>query len=284
MAPMRTVAEEPVAQVGGAQSPAYMPIDRRLARKRANNTASGYQIAPYTVNGGDTLSEIAQTYNTDITAVLSINPDLDPDYIRPGDVIRLVPNLHGLVYRIEAGDTLDLIAKIYGVNLREIETANALRDDSILQVGDSLFLPGARAASPPSRGGYIRRSAAGAAGPTGTWHWPISGGLFTTEFSDHHAGLDIAVPTGTTAVAAAAGRVTFAGWDGGYGYCVIVDHGNGVQTRYAHASVLLVKAGQTVDAADPVIKVGSTGNSTGPHLHFEVLVNGVPDNPRHYLP
>ena len=100
-----------------------------------------------------------------------------------------------------------------------------------------------------------------------------------------HTGIDIAVPTGTPVRAALPGVVTKATYNaGGYGYYVMIDHGNGMVTLYAHNSKLLVSVGDTVEAGDTVSLSGSTGRSTGPHLHFEVRVNGQRVNPRSYLP
>ena len=102
---------------------------------------------------------------------------------------------------------------------------------------------------------------------------------------DHtHSGLDVAAPTGTPIKAAAGGTVTYSGNAGdGYGYYVVISHGNGVQTVYAHCSKLLVKKGQKVSAGELIAKVGSTGNSTGPHLHLEIRKNGVTLNPQYYV-
>lgn len=118
---------------------------------------------------------------------------------------------------------------------------------------------------------------------------PISG-IITSRYGsndsvrDHtHAGLDIAAPTGTSIKAAAAGTVTFSGWSGGYGYCIKLDHGNGVTTVYAHCSQLLASVGQSVSQGQIIAKVGSTGNSTGSHLHLEVRKNGVTYNPQNYV-
>ena len=118
---------------------------------------------------------------------------------------------------------------------------------------------------------------------------PISG-VITSRYGsndsvrDHtHAGIDIGAPTGTPIKAAASGTVTFSGWSGGYGYVVKMDHGNGVSTVYAHCSQLLVSVGETVSQGDIIAKVGSTGNSTGSHLHLEVRKNGVTYNPQNYV-
>lgn len=98
-----------------------------------------------------------------------------------------------------------------------------------------------------------------------------------------HTGLDIATATGTPIKVIADGTVTFAAYSGSYGYLVKVDHGNGVETWYGHTSKMLVKAGQEVKSGDTIALVGSTGNSTGPHLHFEVRINGEHVNPQKYL-
>ena len=118
---------------------------------------------------------------------------------------------------------------------------------------------------------------------------PVSG-IITSRFGNResirtsgHTGLDIAAPAGTPIKAAASGTVTFAGYSGGYGYVVKLDNGNGVQTYYGHCSRLYVSTGEKVEAGEVIAAVGSTGNSTGNHLHFEVRVNGSVVNPQNYL-
>ena len=118
---------------------------------------------------------------------------------------------------------------------------------------------------------------------------PVSGTI-TSRFGagssirrSAHTGLDIAAPTGTTVVAAASGTVTFSGYKGSYGNMIVISHGNGVQTYYGHCSKLYVSAGTQVSQGQKIAAVGSTGNSTGPHLHLEVRVNGVAYNPQNYV-
>jgi murein DD-endopeptidase MepM/ murein hydrolase activator NlpD len=116
--------------------------------------------------------------------------------------------------------------------------------------------------------------------------WPVNGPVtsgYGMRWGRLHEGIDIAAPTGTSIWAAAAGTVIYAGWLGGYGNLVVVDHGNGLATAYAHASAILVFVGQSVAQGETVSLVGSTGNSSGPHLHFEVRVNGVAVDPLLYL-
>ena len=98
-----------------------------------------------------------------------------------------------------------------------------------------------------------------------------------------HTGTDIAAPMGTAVTAAAEGTVASAGWNGSYGNCIIINHVNGVQTWYAHLSKINVSVGQQVNTSTVIGNVGSTGNSTGPHLHLEVRINGTPVNPQNYL-
>ncbi len=116
---------------------------------------------------------------------------------------------------------------------------------------------------------------------------PVVGGTITSPYgyrtSGFHTGLDIAIATGTPIYASASGTVKFAGTQGGYGKLVIIDHGNGYQTYYAHCSALYVSAGQTVNQGDNISAVGSTGNSTGPHVHFEIRYNGNTLNPQNYI-
>ena len=118
---------------------------------------------------------------------------------------------------------------------------------------------------------------------------PITGTI-TSRFgarssirSSAHTGLDISSPTGTPIKAAAPGTVIWSGRKGSYGYLVVISHSNGVQTYYGHCSALYVSAGQSVSQGQTIAAVGSTGNSTGPHLHFEIRVNGVAYNPQNYV-
>ena len=118
---------------------------------------------------------------------------------------------------------------------------------------------------------------------------PVSGiissrfGVSSSIRRSSHTGLDIATSAGTPILAAASGTVTFSGWKGSYGNMLVITHGNGVQTYYCHCSALYVSAGATVSQGQTIAAVGSTGNSTGPHLHLEIRVNGVAYNPQNYL-
>lgn len=129
-------------------------------------------------------------------------------------------------------------------------------------------------------------------GGSGRLGWPCSGPITSEQgwrihpifgYQKYHSGMDIGVPAGTPIKAAASGTVTMASWYGGYGYCVIISHGNGLSTLYGHNSALHVSYGQHVSRGQTIASAGSTGYSTGPHCHFEVRVNGTVTNPRNYL-
>jgi len=132
---------------------------------------------------------------------------------------------------------------------------------------------GSRAIQLASRSGSVVGS--------GALCWPVSG--YISQYFGGHTGIDIAGSIGSSVLAAAGGTVSFAGWDGGYGKCIVINHGNGLSTRYAHLSSIQVSDGQSVSRGQTIGLRGSTGNSTGPHLHFEVLSGGSFVNPLNYL-
>ncbi|HYG59109.1 MAG TPA: M23 family metallopeptidase [Symbiobacteriaceae bacterium] len=297
-------------------------LNRSLREELGDGTTGPQLIETYTVQEGDSLWSIAENHETDLDTLFALNAGLDADLIQPGQLVRILRHFYGLTYTVQDGDTLDSIAAGHQVAVADILEANGIAGEEGLQSGLMLFLPGARPRQTrnvvASRGTDARRelrelpsedldtprppvavaapplppiaptAPAPIAAPTATWMWPLEGGLHSSDFGPRwggfHTGIDIAVPAGTPAVAARAGVVSMAGWDGGYGLCVIIDHGDGTSSRYAHASALLVAVGQSVEQGQAVIQVGSTGNSTGDHLHFEIMVDGDPQDPRNYLP
>jgi murein DD-endopeptidase MepM/ murein hydrolase activator NlpD len=151
-----------------------------------------------------------------------------------------------------------------------------LADIAALQAGSADI--GARLRS----GGSHSGAAPSAAGLI----WPVQGVLtspFGMRWGRMHEGIDIGAAQGTPIYAAATGTVNYAGWESGYGNLTLIDHGNGLATAYGHQSQIAVSSGQAVSRGQLIGYVGSTGHSTGPHLHFEVRVNGVPNNPLNYL-
>ena len=125
-------------------------------------------------------------------------------------------------------------------------------------------------------------------GTTVSWRWPASGRISSDYgwrgYKEYHHGIDIAIPNGTDIKAARTGKVVKAGWIGVYGLTLLVDHGNGIQTLYGHNQKLLVKAGESVEIGETIAVSGNTGKTTGPHLHFEIRLNGKTVDPNQYLP
>ena len=197
------------------------------------------------------------------------------------------PREAGTWHVVRAGETLWRIARRYGVTVEAIARANGIPDPSRVRAGQRLFIPGARPGPAPSPGVTPREEPASPGGP---WRWPVDGPV-TSAFGAPrahggraHTGIDIAAPAGTAVRAARGGRVAFAGRKGSYGRLVVVDHGRGFASWYAHLSRVLVHPGQHVAAGAVLGRVGATGNATGPHLHFEIRRRGRPLDPLLFLP
>lgn len=239
----------------------------------------------YEVGEGDTLWDIAAKLGTSVEQITASNILDREDLISPGKRL-LVPIVPGFGYRIKDGDSVSALATRYGIEADAIQTANGIAADQALVPGTIVLLPGAK---PPS-GGSVRTAAASrsvSGRDSGNWAWPARGPItsgFGTRWGRFHEGIDVGVGTGTSVRASRSGRVTRAGWDGGYGKVVMISHGGGLSTVYAHLSEIDVSVGEQVDQGQVVGLSGNTGNSTGPHLHFEVRVNGTQKNPLSYLP
>jgi murein DD-endopeptidase MepM/ murein hydrolase activator NlpD len=230
----------------------------------------------HTLAAGETLSSVTSLYGVTITALVGANPDLSSLDRLPVGVELLIPPGEGLLVGLEYGvDLMDLLAA-YGADPVAVARANQLRSPFDLRPGMLLFLPGVEPTAALERLAAVREL-------ENTYVWPLHGrltsyfgrrnlGLGTSTF---HRGLDIAAPTGSTIVAARSGTVTFAGWSTqGYGNLVKIRHAGGAESWYAHASRILVRVGQSISQGEPIALVGSTGISTGPHLHLEIHVAG----------
>jgi len=244
------------------------------------------QVYAYLVAEGDTLWDIAQAYGVDVTTILGANPDVNASRLQVGRVIRVL-SLDGVLHTVKSGDTVSGLATKYHVEASVIAKANGLTDAAVLKVGQELILPGAKP--------IIVHKATAAGGSsdgqtvtiTGEYRWPVSGFISSRwgwRWGRFHHGLDIAAPYGRSIVASRGGKVVFAGWKGGYGNTVVLSHNSGTTTLYGHASRLLVEYGQWVEAGQVIARVGSTGVSTGNHLHFEIRVDGSSVNPLSVLP
>ena len=244
------------------------------------------QIIEYEVQAGDTLEAIAQQFGVSVEALVGSNANALDDLhaVAPGTVLKIVKN--GVLHSVKRGQTLSDIARTYGVSLTEILWANRLEDREYIYPGEEFFIPGART-SPIFT--YLQM----AGGKRSLFAWPVRG-VLTSGFGprihpisgepDFHEGIDIEVPEGTDVYASCAGRVIVAGRHSGYGLYVILEHRNGYRTLYAHLSEIGVYRGQFVEGGQVIGRSGNTGNSTGPHLHLEILQYGRPLNPLALLP
>ena len=246
-------------------------------------------IVEYTVQPEDTPWSIAERFGISVATVLWENELSLWSIIRPGQILKILP-VSGVSHTVKKGDTLAAIAKRYSASAGEISTVNNLDDHTALAVGINLMIPGGRPYVAPQPKPVVRREVVAAPAQisipsSGQLLWPIPNSKRVTQyFRWRHTGLDIGDKYGSTIVAADNGTIELSGWGaGGWGYTIVVDHGNGMKTRYAHASKLLVEAGQNVEKGQTIALVGSTGRSTGPHLHFGVYVNGRAVNPLEYL-
>ena len=264
----------------------------------------------YTVKAGDTWSEIAEDHDMTSSELLEMNPGYDIDKIQIGEVLTLseaVPYLtvtvkqreyyvEDVMYDIEYTDTADLYKGDYKVvSAGEYGAADVVANVTYVNGVETerTILSSVTLKEPVTEQRLQGTRERPTWYPTGTFRWPISGRI-TSYFggrsspggigSTNHQGIDIAGSYGIPVYAADGGTVTYAGWMGGYGYLVQIDHGNGYVTRYGHNSSLTVSVGDHVYKGQQIARVGSTGNSTGNHCHFEVRYNGVARNPLNYLP
>jgi murein DD-endopeptidase MepM/ murein hydrolase activator NlpD len=240
------------------------------------------EVVSYTVVKGDTLIGIAQKYGVSLATISESNQIENPNLIRVGQQLQF-PAVTGLLYVVAQDDELSTLAEKYEVDYQTIWFANAL-DSRELTPGALLVIPGAKMPNPLLRAKPVSRR--GSQENSG-FIWPLLGrisSVYGMRNGTMHRGVDITGRTGTPIFAVASGTVISSGWAGSYGYMVKLQHKSGIKTLYAHASRLKVAKGDSVNQGDVIAYVGSTGYSTGPHLHFEVIVNGSNVNPISRLP
>jgi murein DD-endopeptidase MepM/ murein hydrolase activator NlpD len=200
------------------------------------------------------------------------------------------PRLQGVYHIVTPGETLYRIGKAYGVAYQELARVNGIKDAGQIHVGQRIFVPGATHPLPVETITPIEPAPAVPASPEPgfeTFLWPVIGTInsgFGPRGSSFHDGIDIAAPEGTPIRAIEAGEVIYSDQLRGYGNIVILRHGAGIVSVYAHNEVNLVRNGQTVARGEVVAKVGSTGRVSGPHLHFEIRRNNAAQDPLRYLP
>lgn len=256
------------------------------------------EITYYEVQEGDTVWGIANKFGLKPETVEWANSlELNPDLLRVGQRL-VIPPVDGVIHMVEPGDTLARLARKYKVKPEDIVAykPNGLKSvDDPLPVGKQLIIPGGiKPFVRPVVRAYSGPIPKGAKRGTGNFVWPATGRL-TSLFGQivcspmygcrPHMGIDIANVIGTPVVASDSGYVVFAGWDRtGYGKMVMINHGNGFTTVYAHMSAIFVKKGQSVARGQRIGSIGRTGNVTGSHLHFEIRQHGRQRNPLGFLP
>ncbi|HUX20576.1 MAG TPA: peptidoglycan DD-metalloendopeptidase family protein [Spirochaetia bacterium] len=263
-----------------ADSDTSLPPETNLPIKMPDvNIPDALRVVTYHVKAGDTISEIAQNYGVSDETIISFNGVDDARLIQPGTELE-IPTMNGILYRVRPGDTLAGIADSHKVNIQDVQSINDLRTTLVLP-NQELFLPGAHMNM------YAYRKALGT-----LFIWPTQG-VITSRFGmrrdpftgtmEFHAGVDIANSIGTPIDAAMDGQVVAVGQDRGYGNYILIDNGGGYRTLYAHLSAWLVSRGQWVRSGQQIGRMGDTGYSTGPHLHFGIFKDYAPVNPLIYL-
>ncbi|HEY9076311.1 MAG TPA: M23 family metallopeptidase [Anaerolineaceae bacterium] len=265
------------------------------------------EVEDYRVEKGDSIFSIARKFSLKPETILWANYDLlndNPDMIAPGVVLK-IPAVDGVYHKWKEGETLENVAAQYKAKVQDILAWAPNRLDQVnpvVKAGTYIMVPGGKRESrqwvipviPRGKSGVLKTvlgSGAcdspeyGALG-TGSFVWPAPNHFLSgNDYWSGHLGIDIATGLGTPIFAADTGVVVFAGWaNGGYGNTIVIDHGNGYQTLYAHLNSVGASCGSGVIKGGTIAGAGSTGNSTGPHLHFEVRFNGGFISPWTVLP
>lgn len=247
------------------------------------------EILTYIVETGDTVFSIAAKFGLSPETLTWSNHDLEdnPDLLSVGQEVIILP-VNGVYHQVGGGDTIENIAGNYKVEPPSIinYSLNGLDPDNLtIEPGQWLIVPGG--VKP-----FVPRTVIAYTGPvpedattgSGAFSWPASGTIYQ-DYWTAHPGLDIADRLGAPVLAADSGYVVASGWDDtGYGYTVVLDHGNGYQTLYAHLQAYYVDAGANVTKGEQIAEMGSSGNATGPHVHFEIRQGTIQRNPHGFLP
>ncbi len=297
---------EAASQQGRLNQPLYLKqLDNysrevKLYREEQQRAKSEQRLrealVQHTVQPGETLIAIAERYEVDVGALAYWNGIANPHMITKGQVLDILV-IEGTLHRVEEGDTVAAIAGRYGVASSVVADFNLL-EQSVPASGDTLVVPGGKL--PEEERKTVLALASRSTGrtaavtPAGGWdrhtvpsfQWPVRGTItsyYGMRDGAFHYGLDIAAPHGSEVKAAASGIVESTGYRGGYGLMLTIDHGFGWNTLYAHNSRLLVNRGERVFTGQPVARVGSTGNATGPHVHLEIIYKEKKLDPLQFL-
>ena len=277
-------ADDPSILSNNALLPATGPLGVADATNSADSSAD--QVSIYVVRKGDSITQIAQMFGVSINTILSANDMKRGDKLVEGSTLFILP-ISGIEHTITKGQTIKSIAKLYSVDVNDITSYNGIAPDTKLVAGEKIMIPGAD--NMADEGGDKPAANLGSALARDAKYYanhlflqdlinyfidPLPTGRKTQGLhGPGHRGIDIGAPKGAPILASASGTVSFthSGWSGGYGKVVIIDHPNGAKTLYAHMSEIATSAGDQVAQGEIIGYVGSTGHSTGPHLHFEVF-------------
>lgn len=272
------------------------------------NTDYRTEAFEYTVASGDSVWGISESFGISVESILYSNFDIlqdKSDNLKPGQVLTIPPT-DGILHKWTSRDSIESVASKYGANIDDIlffignnlDLSNPeIKPGTIVMVpGGSRLLTEVSYAAVIVDNDGVRHS--GFSGPgacnaigqgyvgSGYFIWPSAVHYLTgNNYGPGHRAIDIGAGTGSQLFAADSGVVVYAGWlNGGYGNFVVIDHGNGYQTLYEHLDSIFVRCGDSVAQGTVIGTAGTTGNSTGPHLHFEIRFNGTSVNPWDYLP
>jgi len=248
----------------------------------SNYVTANKQASIYVVREGDTLSEVAEMFGVSVDTVVWAN-NIKGGNISPSDDLVILP-VSGVRHEAKEGDTLESIANRYDASLEEIREYNQFEPDDTLSIGSIIDVPGGempkvaaktrstQSANVQVAGGAAVTSVQTTSVSSGYYIHPVPGSVVTQRSHGYNA-VDFGAPTGTSIFASASGRVVTSvnsGWNGGYGKFIVIEHPNGTRTLYSHLSSVIISRGQQVVQGQVIGYIGSTGRSTGPHLHFEI--------------
>jgi murein DD-endopeptidase MepM/ murein hydrolase activator NlpD len=292
--------------LSGSTSPLTREKDDELRRESVSLTQGGTAVVKpnisgqeeeirrdpveYIVQTGDTAYGIADQFEVSVSTILWENNLTMNSYIKPGQKLLILP-VSGIRHVVRRGDTISSIAKKYDADPEEIIVQNRLATGEDINIGQKLLIPGGRRIQipvpvrwSPIQGVFDPGPSSSFAG-NGQYIWPTTCKRVTQYFTWRHTGVDIACGNGVSVFAARGGVVVKASyaWNGGYGNMIIVEDDFGNQTLYGHNSKLYVSNGDRVVQGQVIAAMGSTGRSTGPHVHFEVRKAGKRINPFGYI-
>ncbi|MBQ9206727.1 MAG: M23 family metallopeptidase [Treponema sp.] len=276
---------------GGLESPTILVTDEVLD-EIAENASSEETVTPvvfddsysvsyaaYRVRSGDMIGRIAEAFDITSDTIISVNNIRNSRLLQIGDYLK-IPNMPGILYNVKKdGETIETIAEKFKIEAAKCSNVNKIETTVALTAGSTLFLPDAEldwATRAEINGDLFRKPI------HARWYKSSSFGWRASPFTgarSYHSGVDMACPTGTSIFAALPGTVTATGYNSTYGNYVIVAHHSGYKTLYGHMSAITCVRGQVVTQDTRIGRVGSTGMSTGPHLHFTVFKNNKQVNP-----